>query len=433
VLAWTIQAGLKRLREWKADSHKLRLRSPVITRTWWNYAKPLLTLATTKPWHGRGGELGPLPLKTFIAIEDVLSFLSRKAVIPKYGFPVDVVELDTQRASQRSEASDVLLQRDLSIAIAEFAPTSKLVANKRLWASHGLKRVAGQEWPQRSYKRCVRHNVFLQWQEGEPEPSMPCGCTMRPRKYIVPQFGFVTNRDTPGEPRFRPPKVFTTRPYFAGLTTGEPSVLKMPASAPLVTMKQASPGLMVVLCEGRRGEGFYVCRSCGSGFRSLKSPHKAPYGSECRGTLIPGVSLGHEFITDVLQLRFLQNPSAGMESIWFGFSLAYALVEGAADVLEVPSVDLSTTIAYDAQYDIPSIILYDNVPGGAGLVARLEREETFRRCLEAALERVRGDCGCDEDTSCYGCLRAYRNQFAHQHLQRGPIKKYLEELIDKWQ
>jgi hypothetical protein len=35
-----------------------------------------------------------------IAGEDVLSFLSRKAVIPKYGFPVDVVELDTQRTQQ---------------------------------------------------------------------------------------------------------------------------------------------------------------------------------------------------------------------------------------------------------------------------------------------------------------------------------------------
>ena len=50
--------------------------------------------------------------------EYALSFLSRKAVIPKYGFPVDVVELDTQHTN---EASDVSLQRDLGIAISEFA------------------------------------------------------------------------------------------------------------------------------------------------------------------------------------------------------------------------------------------------------------------------------------------------------------------------
>ena len=68
--------------------------------------------------------------KTTIAEEDVLSFLSRKAVIPKYGFPVDVVELDTQRAGTQ-QGFDVTLARDLTIAIGEFAPTATLVAGKR--------------------------------------------------------------------------------------------------------------------------------------------------------------------------------------------------------------------------------------------------------------------------------------------------------------
>ena len=63
-----------------------------------------------------------------------------------------------------------------------------------------------------------------------------------------------------------------------------------------------------------------------------------------------------------------------------------------------------------------SIVLYDNVPGGTGLVAQLEREEVFAAVLEHARERVRGGCGCD--SSCYGCLRSYRNQFAHPHLAR---------------
>jgi len=42
------------------------------------------------------------------------------------------------------------------------------------------------------------------------------------------------------------------------------------------------------------------------------------------------------------------------------------------------------------------IILYDNVPGRAGLVARLESEKTLKQCLEAALKRVGGNCGCAE-------------------------------------
>lgn len=63
-----------------------------------------------------------------IAEEQALNFLSRKAVIPKYGFPVDVVELEIR--SEGGHRSGVSLQRDLSQAIAEYAPGGKVVANK---------------------------------------------------------------------------------------------------------------------------------------------------------------------------------------------------------------------------------------------------------------------------------------------------------------
>jgi hypothetical protein len=368
-----------------------------------------------------------------IAEDDVLSFLSRKAVIPKYGFPVDVVELDTQRTQQNQEAFEVLLQRDLSIAISEFAPTSKLVANKKVWTSYGLKRVAEKEWPRKFYKRCARHNVFFQWERGQPEPVTPCGDRLTVSEYVIPRFGFVTDRDKPKEPKSRTARVFTTRPYFAGSLGSDPGTIILPFSSPMITMKKASPGLMAVLCEGRRGEGFYICGGCGAGFRKREKTHKTPYGQDCRGTL-EQVSLGHEFVTDVLQLQFhYPKPEGDMEAVWFAYSLAYAMVEGAAEVLEVPSTDLSATVAHGEQYPVPPVILYDNVPGGAGLVARLEDEEVFKACLEAAQKRVSGNCGCDENTSCYGCLRSYRNQFAHQYLKRGPVMRYLEGLLSKWQ
>jgi hypothetical protein len=366
-----------------------------------------------------------------IAEEDVLSFLSRKAVIPKYGFPVDVVELDTQRTQQNREASEVLLQRDLSIAISEFAPTSKLVANKKVWTSYGLKRVAEKEWPRKIYKRCPQHNVFLQWQQGDSEPATPCGDPLIPAKLIIPLFGFVTDREKPKDPTSRTARVFTTRPYFAGSLSSDPGTITMPLNSPLITMKKASPGLMVVLCEGRRGEGFYICGGCGAGFRKREKTHKTPLGQDCNGTL-EQVSLGHEFVTDVLQLQFHPELVGDMDAVWFAHSLAYALVEGTAEVLEIPSTDLNVTVAHSGQYPVPPIILYDNVPGGAGLVARLEVEKDLRDCLLAAQKRVSGNCDCGENTSCYGCLRSYRNQFAHQYIQRGPVTRYLEVLLSKW-
>jgi hypothetical protein len=361
-----------------------------------------------------------------ISGEDILSFFSRKTIIPKYGFPVDVVELDTHKIQQKSESFKVLLQRDLSIAIAEFAPTSKLVANKKEWISYGIKKVAGKEWEVWHY--CLKHYKFIKKEKKEQILSEVCCEGLKNHKFIIPKFGFVTDRNKPTNPKGRTPRVFTTRPYFVGLTVSEAVELDFGA----IKVTKASPGWMVVLCEGRKGEGFYICPQCGAGFRECKNQHKTPYGENCCGSL-EQVSLGHEFITDVLQIQFLlrllQND---IDGVWFAYSLAYALIEGVSEVLEVPSTDLSTTVAYNKENIIPPIILYDNVPGGAGLVARLEEKEKLRACLEAALERVSGDCGCGEDDSCYGCLRSYRNQFAHQHLRRGPVMHYLKTLLEEW-
>lgn len=200
----------------------------------------------------------------------------------------------------------------------------------------------------------------------------------------------------------------------------------------MIEIKRASPGLMVVLCEGKQGRGFYICGNCGAGFGERKRPpHKTYLGRECRGTL-KRVSLGHEFVTDVLQVQFLTAEPMGMEPLWFAYSLACALVEGAAQALEVPSTDLSAVVASGDAYAIPPIVLYDDVPGGAGLVAQLENGEVFKRCLKAALERVAGGCGCGEDASCYGCLRNYGNQFAHQQLKRGPVAHYLTKILAEW-
>src|ERR1035438_4595163 len=53
---------------------------------------------------------------------------------------------------------------------------------------------------------------------------------------------------------------------------------------------------------------------------------------------------------------------------------------------------------------------------------------SFDEVLEAALTRVTR-CDCGEETSCYGCLRGYRNQPFHDELRRGAAVDFLHPLV----
>lgn len=366
-----------------------------------------------------------------IATEDVISFLSRKVVVPKYGFPVDVVELDLHRGRRGAsrEAFDVTLERDLAIAVGEFAPESEVVANKKLWKSCGLKRVAAKEWPRWEYSKCSAHG-FHSWATTDPLGRACCEQADR-GQYVDPIFGFVADRTkTPEDAKFRPQRQFTTRPYFVR-TEREDEPIEVLGVA---RMWRASPGHLAVLSEGRKGRGFYVCERCGAGSTKPLGKHRTPLGASCGGKASQ-VALGHEFPTDVLRVEFVVRPDSAHAShhIWFAYSLAYALHHGATEVLEVPATDVEVTVRLGSGgVALPEIVLYDNVPGGAGLVAELESHEVFRRALGEALQRVEGGCGCGPDTSCYGCLRSYANQFAHPHLARGPAAAYLKTALARW-
>ncbi len=341
-----------------------------------------------------------------IADEDSVQFLARKAVIPKYGFPVDVVELHTGIAKA---GESVELSRDLALAIAEYAPDSRVVANKLEWKSCGVRRVVGKEPRVRAYEYDDRGSFRCEPVVQGTAPSK------LGKKYIVPEFGFVTPLwHKPKPPERRSERLFSTRPFFKGFAKPGTSVEERRLFGIGVT--PAVPGELVVLCEGRKGNAFLLCDVCGKSpeiaRKNSERQHQNPEGRPCEG-ILRRFALGHELTTDVVKVCFPQPLNQ-----WERYSLGYALLLGAADAVAVPERDLNVTLAPDA------VVLYDDVPGGAGLVAQLTNERSFRRVLERAGDRVSGECGCDR--SCYGCLRSYRNQFAHPHLDRLVATKVLD-------
>ena len=83
-----------------------------------------------------------------------------------------------------------------------------------------------------------------------------------------------------------------------------------------------------------------------------------------------------------------------------------------------------------ADSPIDDLIIYDNVPGGAGHVKRLTDKHSIKKVLSEALKVVSQNC-CDENTSCYQCLRNYYNQFYHSKLRRIYAQEILKELLQE--
>jgi len=130
-------------------------------------------------------------------------------------------------------------------------------------------------------------------------------------------------------------------------------------------------------------------------------------------------------MTDVIHLDFL---SGGARSEGFWRSLLYAVLEGASEALSIRRQDLDGCLHVEAgSLAHPVLVLLDSVPGGAGHVARVIQQ--LPAVLEVSLRRLNGQCGCSEETSCYGCLRNFGNQFWHDQLSRGEIREYLLELL----
>jgi ATP-dependent helicase YprA (DUF1998 family) len=142
--------------------------------------------------------------------------------------------------------------------------------------------------------------------------------------------------------------------------------------------------------------------------------------------VIEVTDLSYTFVTDIVEFRFPQTVgSIPVNHPAVRFSLLAALLEGARRRLQVSQDDLAGVSYFDRA---PVFALYDDVPGGAGLAR--EAYARAREVFESALQ-VCNECTCGEHSSCYGCLRSYRNQDFHQLLDRTLAAKVLADLLSQ--
>jgi ATP-dependent helicase YprA (DUF1998 family) len=357
---------------------------------------------------------------------------ARFGILPKYGFPVDVVRLDTS-FNRSTEAQGLDLQRDLRQAIAEYAPESEVVARKKIWTSWGLKVVPGRQWERRAFKICencgryesIRIIDDAQLKAWRNAQCKGCGSTdFEPNnKFIFPEFGFIAAQDSKDFTGRRPERTYASQVYFAG--DGQPLQERdFQRNGITLHFQSASNAKLGVINKTL----FRVCQLCGYSTTACgnNNAHKNHLGRDCNGTL-SRVHLGHEFKTDVVKITL--PPAYTFHQQDELLSILYALIEGLSNALNIARTDLDGCLYFSNQE--PALVIYDNVPGGAGHVRRITDEDgVIEEMLQEAYHIVKHcTCGGESgDGACYACLQNYNNQFFHDQLKRKHAIEFLEQL-----
>lgn len=376
--------------------------------------------------------LGGRLQKTLRTIEhrQLLGYLANKNVLPKYGFPVDTVELRTLHC-EGDVGARLELSRDLSQAIYDYAPGSQVVAGGKLWTSRGLHKLPKRELEELKYRVCKHCDQFECGHELDASGLCPsCGEAFGTiRTFVVPEFGFVADRKVE-DVKPQPPERMWGRASFVETIGDVADTFEWQSTGGIPVQARAGTRARMIVISDGFGAGFHLCGWCGWAQPSTGAPPKGAHtrpttGQPCEGRTYP-VSLAHRYQTDVAEFTFAEmSYDKESEAKWL--SVLYALLEGASEALEISRDDIDGTLSWSKDGK-RSIVLFDTVPAGAGAAKTIA--ENLETVIQFAVNRV-NSCECGEETSCYGCLRSYRNNRFHEQLsRRGAIEIFSQLKVE---
>lgn len=367
----------------------------------------------------------------------LVQYLAKYSVIPRYGFPIDNVPLLIYDPKREDFDDKYDLNRNLSVAISEYAPESEVIVDNKKYTSRYIYTPYLGAPQEKNYyiicKKCDLYNVF---ETDVFDPLIKCRycnnqlTVSEKLSFIKPVRGFVADRKNKETRRMKPVRSFTSEVQYIG--KGK-EVVNTPVNiSDVIKVTEYRNEELLILNENP----FFYCETCGytvldkNLLTSIKSEeHKDHKGHSCSNKKLVRTNLGHSYMADLIKIEFIGIDE--MKDKNNALSTLYALLEGMSATFNIERSDIggmifNTSIGFKPY----EIILFDTVPGGAGHVKKLQSKENVIRLLEAGRKKASQDC-CQEDTSCYNCLRNYNNQKIHKSLVRGKALSTIEKIISE--
>lgn len=405
--------------------------------------------------------------------EYLLKELAMRTFLPSYGFPTNVVTLNTynieqfqhdritKHALETSREDNIFMfkempSRGMEIALREYAPGSQVVIDGRVHHVAGIslnwhrptETNTNEEQKIDIAWRCNQCGASGVEEHAYSSENLHCfDCyhliEHSEKKIVLRPTGFVTDFFEPTT------NDITSRSY---IRTEQPRIHVDGSKVYLPTsqsgyIRYGHQGQVFHHNSGAFQNGFAVCMSCGRAEsmlanneapKHLINPHRPVGGikgshkdKDCSGFIKNNVHLGFSIQTDVLEL-YIRDIYTGNwlsdseRDQTIAFTLAVALRDVVAEYLGIASTEMGVNARLDRDTvtgQARSVIqLFDQASGGAGFVlAALERIPVF---LTKMVEKL--SCPVNCDSVCSHCLAGQDYQIERYELDRLAALEWIE-------
>jgi len=374
----------------------------------------------------------------------------REGFIPSYSFPKNVVRFFVEKESDRGKNAPRDIQyapeRDIAVALSEYAPGRFVYIDKKIFKSGGLyanPRPRGFDTNQAEFyfknsaycKQiyiCSECNWFGLKSEESPGMVCPyCGAIVVKNSMLRP-WGFSPVRGD--EVKFEDEDeqfTYAEAPYYSYVPEDFPKDVHVGSNIRFANLPDRK---VLTVNMGKSKKGFNVCKKCGgaevanpnaNGAYSFSQPFHDNHLCRHEGTVEAGIYLGYEFLTDMFMLdisydstMLIGNSNAEEKSILraAATTLHEALKKAVSLVLDIDYNEISggwrSRIKSNGASHI-EMFFYDNLISGAGYSSLIG--SILNKVLDSA-RNILSECECSR--SCKNCLDNYWNQRNHQLFDR---------------
>lgn len=382
--------------------------------------------------------------------------------IPSYSFPKNVVRFYVEKDSQLgiSAPKDIKYapERDIAVAISEYAPGRFITIDKKIYKSGGLYKnpkpkgfdsnQAEYYFTSKDYKKEIIVCTECNWFDDDKEEYSECPYCHAPveRHAMVKPWGFAPVRgDAVKYEDEDEEKTFAEAPYYSYV----PKETEMQGFGQShIRFANLQNRKVLTVNMGKKKNGFNICTKCGgaevaTALQTDEFKFSQPYHARtlCRheGCVATNIYLGYEFLTDMFMLDILYDANVLVSR---RDSEEKSILRSAATTLHEAikkAVSLSLDIDFNeinggwrTRYEDNGeahieMFFYDNLTSGAGYSSLIGEDGVLEDVFSRTREILDG-CTCSR--SCRNCLDNFYNQRSHSMFDRTLGLQLLEYALD---